>query len=139
VLRRLLLAVLFCLSAWAVADRTSAALADSADSVDSAAVLAANATTASPVGSTGASPVASIGATVATPPIDTHPPEARWEALLPQGIGNGSSRNDQSLAQAADLPGVSSRVPWLVVRSADAARHAARFRPAHLLHTPLLI
>ncbi len=136
-LRRLLLAVLFCLSAWAVADRTSAALADSAvwvdsaDSADSAAVFAADAATAS----TGAN----IGASVATPPIDTHPPETRWEALLPCGIGNGSSRSHELQAQAADLPGVSSRVPWPAVRRADAAWHAARFRPAHLLHTPLLI
>jgi len=120
--------VLFCLSAWAAVDRTSAALADSGDS---AAVLAADAKPAS----TGAS----IGATVASPPIDTHPPEARWEALLPQGIGNGSSRSDQSQAQAADLPGASSRVPWPAGRRAHAARHAKRFRPAHLLHTPLLI
>lgn len=134
-LRRLLLAVLFCLSAWAAVDHTSARLANAADSGDSAAVLAADATTAT----TGASTGATIGATVATPPIDTHPPEARWEALLPLGIGNGSTRSDESQAQAADLPGVSSRVPWPVVRRDHATRHAERFRPAHLFHTPLLI
>jgi hypothetical protein len=126
VLRRLLLAVLFCLSAWAVGDRTSV---DRADSADSASVLAADADVT----------MASIGATVATPPIDTHPPEARWEALLPPGIGSGSSRSHESQAQAVDLPGASNRVPWPLARRAHAARHSARFRPAHLLHTPLLI
>jgi hypothetical protein len=115
---------MFCLSAWTLADRTPA---DPADSPDLAAAHAADATTAS------------VGATVATPPIDTHPPEARWEALLPLGIGGGSSRSHQPQAQAADLPGVSSRVPWPAARRAHAAPHAARFRPPHLLHTPLLI
>jgi hypothetical protein len=129
VLRRLLLAVLFCLSAWAVADRTSAGLADSADRVAAVAAAAVDADVTT----------ASIGATVATPPIDTHPPEVRWEALLPPGVGSGSSRSHEPQAQAADLPGISSRVPWPVVRRTDAARHAGRFRPAHLLHTPLLI
>jgi hypothetical protein len=121
VVRRLLLAVLFCLAAWAMADRMSASAADQARP-------AANVT-------------ASIGANVATPPIDTHPPEARWEALLPPGLGggSGSSRSHQPQAQTVDLPGVSSRVPWLVVRRAQAAEHPARFRPAHLLNTPLLI
>jgi hypothetical protein len=117
VLRRLLLAVLFCLAVWAVTDRTSAARGDSAD----------------------VTMASTIGATVATPPIDTHPPEARWEALLPAGLASGSSRSHQLQAQAVDLPGVSSRVPWPVARRADADRHAARFRPAHLLNTPLLI
>ena len=118
------LAVLFCLAAWAVVDRTSADPADR-----------------DPPIRRGGSPrtMASIGATVATPPIDTHPPEARWEALLPQGIGGGSSRSHQPQAQAVDLPGVSSRAPWPVAHRAHAARHAARFRPPHLLHTPLLI
>jgi hypothetical protein len=139
VLRRLLLAVLFCLSAWAVTDRASTGLAIQNDSVDSAnsansadstgnaAALAADATTAS------------IGANVATPPIDTHPPEARWESVLPPGLNSGSSKTQHAQAQAADLPGVSSRVPWPVVRRTDAEGHAARFRSAHLLHTPLLI
>ena len=122
--RRLLLAVLFCLAAWAMVDR---APIDPIDRVDSDAhtmtgVAAAN-----------------IGAAVATPPIDTHPPEARWEALLPYGLSGGSSRSHQPQAQAVDLPGASSRVPWPIARRADAARHAARFRPAHLLNTPLLI
>jgi hypothetical protein len=130
VLRRVLLAVLFCLATWAVVDRTSTALPlPQAGSTDSAGVFAADADVAT----------ASIGATVATPPIDTHPPEARWEALLPHGIGSGSSRNDQPQAQAADLPGVSSRVPWPAVRRTDAEWHAARFRSPYLLHTPLLI
>jgi hypothetical protein len=118
VLRRLLLAVLFCLSAWAVtADRTHA----------DPAVPGVKA--------------ASIAANVATPPIDTHPPEARWESVLPPGIGGGSSRSDEHQPQvhAADLPGVANRVPWPVVSSTDAEGHAARFRPSHLLHTPLLI
>jgi hypothetical protein len=128
VLRRVLLAVLFCLATWAVVDRTSATLALT-DSTDSAGILAADVTTAS------------IGATVATPPIDTHPPEARWEALLPYGIGSGPSRSHQHQpqAQAVDLPGVSSPVPWPAVRRTDAEGHAARFRSPHLLHTPLLI
>jgi hypothetical protein len=128
VLRRLLLAVLFCLSAWTVADRMPS---DRGAHSDTAGVTAS----AAPALAT------NIGATVATPPIDTHPPEARWEALLPQGIGGGSSRTDQSQpqAQAADLPGVSSRVPWPAIHRTDAERHAVRFRSAHLLHTPLLI
>jgi hypothetical protein len=119
VLRRVCLAVLFCLSVWTLADRAPA------EPADSAAALAADAT------------MASIGAAVATLPIDTHPPEARWEALLPHGIGGGSSWSHQ--LQAVDLPGVSSRAPWPAGYRPHAARHAARFRPAHLLHTPLLI
>jgi hypothetical protein len=123
VLRRLCLAVLFCLSAWALADRTFA---------DRAATLAADGTT-SRMG-------ASIGTALATLPIDTHPPEARWEALLPQGIGGGSSRSHQlQQLHAVELPGVSSRAPWPVVHRAHAARHAARSRPPHLHDTPLLI
>jgi hypothetical protein len=116
VVRRLLLAVLFCLSVWTLADRTP---------------------DRTPAPTTGTA-AATIGA-VATPPIDTHPPEARWEALLPPGIGSGSSRSQHAQAQAVDLPGVSSRVPWPDVRRSPAARQAARFRPAHLLNTPLLI
>jgi hypothetical protein len=126
VLRRLLLAVLFCVAAWVMADRTSA----DADSP----ARAADATTAS-VG-------ANIGATVATPPIDTHPPEARWESLLPPGIGAGSSRGRerQTQAQAAvDLPDAFSRVPWPAVERVHADPHAARSRPPHLHDTPLLI
>jgi hypothetical protein len=119
VLRRLFLAVLFCLSAWTLADRASV------DSADPTAALAADATTTS------------LGATVATLPIDTDPPEARWEALLPQGMGGGSSWSHQP--QAVDLPGVSSRAPWPVVHRAHAARHAAPSRPPHLHDTPLLI
>jgi hypothetical protein len=117
VVRRLLLAVLFCLAAWTLAEHTSAGLA-----VDT-------------------NTAANIGASVAAPPIDTHPPEARWESLLPQGIGNGSSRSQQhqSQAQAVDLPGDSSRVPWPVAGRTHAEGHAARFRPPFLLHTPLLI
>jgi len=116
--RRLLLAVLFCLATWAMTDRAPIGPGNPVDSY---------ATTAS------------IGANVATPPIDTHPPEARWEALLPPGLGGGSSRSDQLQAQAADLPGVSSRVPWPVSGRAHAAEQSARFRPQHLLNTPLLI
>ena len=120
-LRRLLLAVLFCLTAWVMAERTSAQRADS--------------------DTTTASFGPSIGATVATPPIDTHPPEARWEALLPPGIGGSSSRSQQHQpqAQAVDLPDAFSRVPWPVLGRAHAASRSARFRPAHLLNTPLLI
>lgn len=125
--RRLLLAVLFCLSVWAVADRAWPAAAPSDATVAMATAPAATATT--------------IGANVATPPIDTHPPEAHWEALVPQGIGGGSSRTHESQPQAlaAELPGVSSRVPWPAVQRTDAEKHAARFRSAHLLQTPLLI
>jgi hypothetical protein len=118
VLRRLLFAVLFCVAAWVVTtDRTPA-------DPGVAGVKAA-----------------SVAATAATPPTDTHPPEARWESLLPPGIGGGSSRSDEHQLQvhAADLPGVANRVPWPVVRRTDAEGHAARFRPSHLLHTPLLI
>jgi hypothetical protein len=111
-----LLAVLFCLSAWTVVDRTSA---------DPTAAVAADVT------------ASSIGAAVETLPIDTHPPEARWEALLPHGIGGGSSWSHQ--LQAADLPGTSSRAPWPAGYRPAAVRHAAQFRPTHLLHTPLLI
>jgi hypothetical protein len=131
VLRRLCLAVLFCLAAWALVDRTSA---DRANLTDPAADLAERAAARAADGT-----MASIAETVATPPIDTHPPEARWEALLPQGIGGGSSRSHQPQAQTVDLPGDSSRVPWPVARRAHADPHAARFRPPHLLHTPLLI
>jgi len=121
VLRRLLLAVLFCLATWVMVDRTSV------DPVDRAAASTTDVT-------------ASIGKTVATPPLDTHPPEAHWEALLPLGIGaGGASRSQQLLAQAADLPAVSSHVPWPAVRRSRTARLAAQFRPPHLLHTPLLI
>jgi hypothetical protein len=136
VLRRLLLAVLFCLSVWTLADRTSVDPAAQAGRTDSAATLAADATTAT---TTTTVTTANIAARVATPPIDTHPPEARWEVLLPQSIGSSSSRSQQPQAQAADLPGVSSRVPWPAVQRANASRHAARFRQTHLLHTPLLI
>lgn len=134
-LRRLLLAVLFCLSAWTVADRMPSDRGAHSATTAVTAGVTASATAAAPALAT------NIGATVATPPIDTHPPEARWEALLPQGIGGGSSRTDQSQpqAQAADLPGVSSRVPWPAIHRTDAERHAVRFRSAHLLHTPLLI
>jgi hypothetical protein len=139
VLRRLLLAVLLCLSAWTLADRTSdRAPADRADAADSATAAAADTKTSATTATTAVT-ATTIGTTVATPPIDTHPPEARWEALLPPGIGSGSSRSQQPQAQAVDLPGVSSRVPWPAVRRSAAARHAARFRPAHLLNTPLLI
>lgn len=128
VIRRLVLAVLFCLAAWMLADRT---FAESAGRNDLAGSSGAQA---------GASAGASIGSTVATPPIDTHPPEARWESLLPQGIGGGSSRNHQPQLQAVDLPGgVSNRAPWAAGPRAHAARDAARFRPPFLLHTPLLI
>jgi hypothetical protein len=128
VVRRLLLAVLFCLAGWALADRTPA---------NTAAGVAADATTVATNVTTVTT--ASIGATVATPPIETHPPEARWEALLPQGMIGGSSRSHQPQAQAVSLPGVSSRVPWPITRRTHAARHAAQFRPPHLTHTPLLI
>lgn len=126
VVRRLWLAVLFCLAAWALTERTCI------DAAGPAAALAADATTG--VGAT-------IAAPVATPPIDTHPAEARWESLLPQGIGGGSSRSQQhqSQAQAVDLPGDSSRVPWPVAGRTHAEGHASRFRPLFLLHTPLLI
>ena len=125
-LRRLLLAVLFCLSAWTVTDRARPAAAHPD------ATVAATASTTT---------TATIGANVATPPIDTHPPEAHWETLLPQGLGGGSSRTHESQphALAAELPGVSSRVPWPAVQRTDAEKHATRFRSSHLLHTPLLI
>jgi hypothetical protein len=94
---------LFCLAAWALVARKSADRANptdpAADLAEHGAAHAADAT------------MASIAEKVETPPLDTHPPEARWEALLPQGIGSGSSRSHQPQAQAVDLPGDSSRLP----------------------------
>jgi hypothetical protein len=129
VVRRLLLAVLFCLASWAMADRAPVDPVNPVNGVDSHATATAAAVAT----------MTRIGANVATPPIDTHPPEARWEALLPPGVAGGSSRHHQPQAQAVDLPGVSSRVPWPVACRSDAAGHSARFRPHHLLNTPLLI
>jgi hypothetical protein len=117
VLRRTLLAVFLCLSAWAIADRT-------VTDMPGAHVLSA--------------PTEGTALSLSKPPADSHSSDLRWEAPEPYAaFVRGAS--SLSHLQHVELPGVSGRTLYRIVYRSDASTSPARLRPPHLFDTPLLI
>jgi hypothetical protein len=116
VLRRLLLVVLVCLSAWALADRVAHAWPDTGPATRHLAVALPDL------------------------PEETDDSTATWEAPPPLGGGStGSSWTVRAPIQCADLPGIANGAQTGCVGRAGVASSPTPSRPPHLLDIPLLI